>query len=678
MLKDEEVKILKLIKLLPIFVMILFFIVLYLMLQNNNRVFEDETKHIEMHILTEQKEKIKREVERVHSFIVNKRALNEEKIKKNVKEFVDLAHSIASSIYEKNKSKSEVEIKKLIKDALREIRFNDNRGYFFIYDLKGTNVLHPILPHLEDKNLINFQDKKGVFVIQKTIDIVKSQSEGFLSWRWVKPKNKNKEFDKIGFVKHFQPYDWYIGTGEYIADYEAVLKKDLLKQIIQVRYDKNGYVFVIDYEGTYRAHVKESNIGKNRINLQDKNGLYLMKEIINTAKKGGGYLSYVGTIKPSTGLQAEKTSYIIGIDDWGWSIGSGVYISDIEERAVGERLLLNKKNKAQITNIIIVSLVTFVILLILTFYFSNVIEKRFKRYGQNVQSKNDELNDLNLNLENIVKERTKKLNKINTELEETIANLQETKKDLISSQKMATLGDLVSSISHELNTPIGLSITATSHLDSLRKKLVKEYENESMTEEYFMDFIKSIDELTKMLTINLTNTKNLIHGFHSVAVDQAIEDKREIDLRDYINDILLTLKNKTEKKNIKITIDSPTKIVLNTYPGFISQILINLINNSMFHGFKDNKEGNISIIVKETDNNVEIRYLDDGEGIKEEIIDKVFEQYYTTKKHAGGTGLGLYIIKKIIIDKLQGSIEIEKGKDKGVCFIVNLPKKLEN
>lgn len=678
MLKDEEIKILKLIKLVPIFVMVLFFIVLYMMLQNNNKVFEEETKHIETHVLKEQKEKIKREVERVHNFIVTKRALNESKIKKNVQEYVEVAYSIASSVYEKNKLKSKAEIKKLIKDALREIRFNDNRGYFFIYDLKGTNILHPISPHLENTNLLSLQDEKGLNVIEKIIDLVKFQKEGFLTWWWAKPNNQQDEFEKIGFVKYFEPYNWVIGTGEYIIDYEEELQKDLLHQITQVRYDINGYVFVIDYTGTYRAHVKESNIGKNKINLQDKNGFYLIKEIINTAKNGAGYLSYVGTIKPSTGLQAEKTSYIVGIDDWGWSIGSGVYISDIEEKVVGERLLLNKKNKEHISSIIFVCFVTFVLLLVLSFYFSKVVEKRFKKYGQNVQSKNDELKELNVHLEDIVKKRTDKLNKANIELEETIENLKETKKDLIASQKMATLGDLVSSISHELNTPIGLSITAVSHLDTLRKNLVKEYENDSMTEEYFMDFIKNIDELTKMLTITLSNTKNLIHGFHSVAVDQAIEDKREIVLKFYINEILLTLKNKTEKKNINIDLVCNEEIVLNTYPGFISQILINLINNSMLHGFKEHKDGNILIDVIPNKETIEIKYSDDGDGIKDEIIEKVFEQYFTTKKHSGGTGLGLYIIKKIIIDKLQGTIEIEKGKKDGVCFIINLPKKLEN
>ena len=197
-----------------------------------------------------------------------------------------------------------------------------------------------------------------------------------------------------------------------------------------------------------------------------------------------------------------------------------------------------------------------------------------------------------------------------------------------------------------------------------------------MTEEYFMNFTKDTEELTKILTINLNNTKNLVHGFKSVAVDQAIEEKREINLLDYINEILLTLRSKTKKISVKIDVKCADNIILNTYPGFISQILINLINNSILHGFKDTLEKSISISIEEIENNIAITYIDNGEGIKDEIIDKVFDQYYTTKKNAGGTGLGLYIIKKIIIDKLKGNISVKKEQEKGVCFLINIPKSL--
>lgn len=676
MLKNDELKVLQLIKLVPIFVMFLFSIVLYTMLQNNNTIFEEETKEIEKLILEEQKEKIQREVERVHAFIVNKRASTVVKIKENIKENVDIAHAIALSIYENNQSKSKAEVTKLIKDALREIRFNNKRGYFFIHNMKGTNVLHPILPKLENTNLQKFQDAKGMYVSKEMIKIAKSKKEGFLTWWWVKPNNKKDEFKKIGFVKYFEPYDWFIGTGEYIVDYEAELKEDLLQQITQVRYDENGYVFVIDYAGTYKAHKNKIYIGQNRIDYQDSNDFFLLKEIIKTAKKGGEFLKYISTVNPNTGLPAEKISFIRGLDDWGWAIGSGVYVSDIEDKIGGERLLLNQKNTEHITNIIIVNVVAFLVLLLLSFYFSKEIEKRFKRYGEKVKSKNNELLDLNTNLEIIVTKRTEKLNKTNLELEETIQSLKETKKDLISSQKMATLGELVSSISHELNTPVGLSITAVSQLDHLREQLLKEFENENMTEEYFMNFTKDTEELTKILTINLNNTKNLIHSFKSVAVDQAIEEKREIDLKDYINEIFLTLRSKIKKMSVKISLECTENIILNTYPGFISQILINLINNSMLHGFKNTPEKIITISIEEIDNNISICYIDNGEGIKDEIIDKVFDQYYTTKKNAGGTGLGLYIIKRIIIDKLKGNIEIKKEQEIGTCFLINIPKNL--
>ena len=310
MLYDTENKVLNLIKLGPISVILFSIVITYIVIQNNNLYFDKELREIKQESINQKKELIKTEVEQVYEFIDSEKKQTQDKLKINIKKRVYEAHTIANSIYKHNPDKSKTEIVKMIKDALRDIRFNNNRGYFFIYETSGDNVMHPLLPHIEGKNLWDFKDLKGSYIIQKSTDIVKTKNEGFLTWWFKKPKDKKMQYEKIGFVKYFKPYNWFIGTGEYLLDYEEDVKNDILRKIDKIKYGKNGYIFVVDKEGVYLSHIRKSYIGANRINLQDANGFMITKEVINTASIGEGFISYIGTIKPSSGKPASKTSYI--------------------------------------------------------------------------------------------------------------------------------------------------------------------------------------------------------------------------------------------------------------------------------------------------------------------------------------------------------------------------------
>jgi len=271
--------------------------------------------------------------------------------------------------------------------------------------------------------------------------------------------------------------------------------------------------------------------------------------------------------------------------------------------------------------------------------------------------------------------RIREAKHLNHILEETISNLQETKEDLISVQKMATLGELVSSLTHEINTPIGISITSSSHLDFLIQELNKKFLKEEMTKEEFMQFISETKELSLILSLNLNNTKKLVQGFKNIAVDQAIEEKRELNLKTYINEILLSLKSKIKQKEITVNVNCPDDLQITIYPGAFSQVLINLINNSILHAFSDLRNEKISIIITELNDNILLEYSDSGKGLSEEVSAKIFDKYFTTKRGSGGTGLGLHIIEKIISEILNGEIKtLEKSKEKGLGFLITIPK----
>jgi len=413
MLSKDEQKILNYIQMLPIFIIVFSIIATYIIISDNNLKFELEIKKIQIESINQKKAIIKSEVNRVHQFIKDEESETIDRIMLNIKAQVYEAHTIATSIYKNNKNKEKSEIIKLIKDALRDIRFNDKRGYFFIYETFGKNILHPINTKIEGKNLIDFKDTKGTYVIRELSNIIKDTREGFLTWWWTKPKNKKTEYQKIGFVKHFGPYDWFIGTGEYVEDFKKVLRKTVLRKINKIRYGKNGYIFVSNENGVNLSHYNKENIGKNRINLKDANGVMITQEIIKAArKKEGGFISYIGTIKPTTGKASEKISYVKGYKSWKWAIGSGVYLSDIDKVILKERKKLEEKNEAQIITIFMTSLIVFIVLFFLSILFTDIIKRKFLLYKNKIEEKTKELEKTNKTLEDKVEERTKALKEL--------------------------------------------------------------------------------------------------------------------------------------------------------------------------------------------------------------------------------------------------------------------------
>jgi signal transduction histidine kinase len=171
----------------------------------------------------------------------------------------------------------------------------------------------------------------------------------------------------------------------------------------------------------------------------------------------------------------------------------------------------------------------------------------------------------------------------------------------------------------------------------------------------------------------LEKTAQLVRSFKQVAVDQSVEEKRDIDLHKYIDEVVLSLHNKLKQSKIKVNVECPETLKISTYPGDISQILTNLIMNSIMHGFDKTMEGEISIQVETKNNEIIFIYKDNGKGIKKENLKKIYEPFFTTNREGGGTGLGLNIIYSLVSKKLNGTIACESQEGKGVVFTITLP-----
>lgn len=542
MVNKEEQKILNLVKILPVLIIIFSILVTYIVISDNTTKFELEINKLQIDSTNEKKELLKNEVQRVYQFIKNEENDAITKIKFNIKEKVYEAHTIASSIYKNNKNKSKKEITKLIKDALRDIRFNNKRGYFFIYETTGNTVLHPILPNTEGINLWNFKDVKGNYVIRKLSEMVKNKKEGFLTWWWTKPDDKRTEYQKIGFSKYFAPYNWFIGTGEYVEDYKKVLKNSLLRRIDKIKYGKNGYFFIVDEKGVYLSHYKKAYIGKNRINLRDTNGFLITKEIINTGqKKDGGFISYIGTIKPSTGKASKKISFILGYKPWEWAIGTGAYLSDINEMILKKRKKLEEKNKEQIIKIFIICFLISIILFVISIVFSNIIKNKFEHYKKNVNKKANELRELNKTLEQKVEKRTQALSHQTRKVTDLLNNAAQ---GFLSFDKNFLIGD---EYSLECEYLLGKNLENKDITGLLFNNYSKKI---PFFKETMIDALNSKNELTSSLLLSLLPSELIINK-HAVLIDYKIISNKKF---------MIILTNITDKKKLQTKIRKEQRI----------------------------------------------------------------------------------------------------------------------
>ncbi len=334
MLHKDEKKLIKLIKIIPVFIVIIVCSIVTILLSiEKNIALNNDLKNLEKDYLEKNKEIVKNQVENVHKYITNEKLNSENELKDDLKNHMDEAFAVINYIYDKYKDKdSKEEIILKIKDSLKAVRFNNNRGYFYIYTKDGTNVLHPINPEFENKFMLNHQDSLGNFVIKDIFKDLKDKNEAFTTLYWVKPEDLKNQYKKITYNKVFEPYNLVIGTGEYLDDFEEITKEKILSFISSIRYDKNDYIFIIDKEGVYLSHFEKSYIGLNRIELKDPNGFMITKEIIKSARDGNAaYLEYIGTIKPQTKLPSKKITYIRGFKDWDWAIASGFYTDELEK-----------------------------------------------------------------------------------------------------------------------------------------------------------------------------------------------------------------------------------------------------------------------------------------------------------------------------------------------------------
>lgn len=444
--------------------------IFYIKLQQE--IFLQNDQKIYMTILDNYKKELKNRVEIIEQQITYKKETSEERLKQSISTRVNEAVKIAESIYEANKGRmDDASIKRLIIEALRGIRFNEGRGYYFIDSIEGECLLFPIRPSDEGKNILHYQDINGKWVIKEFIQIAKEQKEGFSIYATHKPGKGKERYQKIAFVKYIERWNWVIGAGEYVDDVEEDIKREIAKEISEYRTDNNeSYINIFEvhnYEGgddfaslIVSPNQEGSFYGKKiSTNVKDEDGVYYRKESLERVNQfGEGYVTYkFKNLKTQTPIP--KISYFKKLSYWNWVVATGRQLDDIQEHVEQVKAKANETIWKNISLAGLILLIGFIFLLVVSWRMSISIKhdvrlmshflkrtshqkreiptdhfkiEEFKELlvyvngmVKEIKSQHEGLSVLNENLEYKVFEKTKELHNVNVSLEMKNKELEE-------------------------------------------------------------------------------------------------------------------------------------------------------------------------------------------------------------------------------------------------------------
>ena len=576
---------------------------------DNTNIFEKEKKEIQIEHLKKSKELIKEEVHSVYDYIQRERLSTEKDLKHSLNEALQNAYNIAMNIYKENKNKPKDAIQKLIVDALREIRFNDGRGYFFVYEKTGLNIMHPIIPEFEGKNLLYHKNAKGNHVIETFINLLKDKEKAYQEYYWVRPNDKeNTQRKKIGLARNFEPFNWFIGTGEYVDDFENKIKEKVLNNIREIRYGNHGYIFVITYDSVYLSHIRKNFIGKTAIANNDATSIKkVIKDLRKIAKEGEGYYNYIQNMKPGTDKATKKISYVKGINDWNWMIGTGFYEDDIAQEIQNKKDILDEKLSKKITNTIIIAIVLTIGLLFISLFISKTIYKMFEKYKKNIRKQIDE----------------------NTKNQDILAQ----------QSKMAAIGEMINNIAHQWRQPLSIITTSATGMKAQKEMNVL---NDS-------SLLKGLDDINNASQYLSKTIDNFRYFF---ATEQR---KTYFKLCKTIEKVVSLIEFGSYSGDI-VMVKNCEDIELNNYENELIQVLLNIFNNSKENLSQIKLKTKVIIIKTKKENNKAIITIKDNAGhISDDLLSKAFEPAIKEK----GTSLGLFTSKETITKQMNGTIQIE-------------------
>ena len=548
-----------------------------------------------------------------------------------------------------------------------------NKEYFFVLDDHGVMLMHPYATDTVGTNVVDYKDFEGNTLFKDMINIALASDSGYVEYYWQLHGDTYSVAPKMSYVRYYKPWNWIIGTGLYLDGVENklwVLKKKILFGIIIISLVTGIMCFWIIKYSMRMQKIKfnaESEIYESTVFL--KKLIDNIPGIIYTKDLQGKFILTNLSFQDIAGKDEDS---IIGKSDdelFGAESAENFVRNDLKVIRTGkvlrceEKLYYNGVNKTYLS---------------LKFPLKDFNDEIKGVCGvstdiTDIITLQEELKYLNENLEKKVEERTILLDQSNKSLTESLEKLKRAHKELIEQEKMAALGKLVAGVAHEINTPVGIGITALSNLSDRIKYYKDKYSANQLTKLDFNEFMSLSEESVEIVYNNLRRAADLISSFKQIAVDQTIEDFRTFDLKEYLEELIKSLNPKLKKTKHKVHIICKSGFIIFSCPGAISQIFSNLIMNSLLHGFDNIDEGEIFIQVEVVSKHICIKYSDNGKGMERNIVENIFEPFFTTARGKGGSGLGMNLVYNMVTQKLKGEISCESELGKGCCFFIKIP-----
>lgn len=267
------------------------------------------------------------------------------------------------------------------------------------------------------------------------------------------------------------------------------------------------------------------------------------------------------------------------------------------------------------------------------------------------------------------------LKRARDDAQRAVAELKAAQESLVQAETLASLGGLVAGVAHEINTPIGVTLTAASHLAEQTRLIGEAFGANRIRRSELSAYIETASEITALMLANIERATALIQSFKQVAVDQTSAERRRFRLAAYIDEVLLSLRPQLRRTPHRVEVRCAADIEMDSYPGALSQIVANLVMNAVVHAFDRKPAGLIVIEAKRTPaDEIDLSFADDGSGIPSEHLPRIFDPFYTTKRGAGGSGLGLHIVHNLVTRTLMGRVWVENRPGEGATFRLVFPR----
>ncbi len=504
--------------------------------------------------------------------------------------------------------------------------------------------------------------------MQKTISNAKQKG----SRRDIPPKSDRIAFEQIAHIYKRHLQGAYVWTGAVVAiwsfflifylfhalDFSSFLGLSITAVIILGIYIP--FLWGIK-RITRRGFLEFYNLSINFIQaIGDTVMIYFLGGIRGTylALIYGGLVAYIGVVAPI------RYPFIIA------SVCAGSFgaMALMEHFGVIPHQNMHWEYHYTLTEVIMIIMIITITLYVLAFtlsYTSNLLKKTRAA----IKLQNAELEESREKLDRIASQLREK----NIALEESVKELQQAQAQLVEAEKMAALGGLVAGVAHEINTPVGIGITAVSFLQEKSQQMVEALQSKGVEKDAVDHFVHNVSEASATIHTNLKRAAELVQHFKQVAVDQSTETRRKFNLKEYIDGTLLSMRYQYKRTGHIITVNCPPDLVIDSYPGAFSQIITNLLMNSLIHGLEGVEKGQILFDVVWDRKQLHFIYSDNGKGMDEKTRRRIFEPFFTTRRGNGGTGLGMYIVYNIVTRTLSGTIRCVSSPGNGTRFDIRIP-----